>query len=175
MVLWHCGFLTITPQCHNATMPKYSPMKRRTFLTLSGAAGLGLLTGFYTWQIEPFWVEFVQKKMPIENLPDDLVGKTLMQISDVHIGNRFDFQYIIDSFQKAQRLQPDFVVYTGDYVSYENSQQFEQLASVLEHCVKGKMATIGVLGNHDYGKNWREGAVAERIVSHWYPHLLPFQ
>lgn len=47
-----------------------------------------------------------------------------MQISDIHIGNRFDYQYIIDSFKEAQRLQPDFVVYTGDYVSYENEEQY---------------------------------------------------
>jgi len=102
--------------------------------------------------------------MPIQQLPDHLVGKTLMQISDVHIGNRFDFQYIIEAFQEAQFLQPDFVVYTGDYVSYLNSKQFDQLAIVLEHCVKGTLGTVGILGNHDYGKNWAEPKVARRIV-----------
>ena len=73
-------------------------MNRRKFLKQSaiGAATLGSLTGLYTWQIEPFWLEFVHKQMPIKNLPDDLVGKTLMQISDVHVGNRFDYEYIIE-------------------------------------------------------------------------------
>lgn len=139
-------------------------MKRRNFLALSGAASVSLLTGFYTCQIEPFWVEFVQKQMPIKNLPDNLVGKTLMQISDVHIGNRFDYQYIIEAFQQAQLLQPDFVVYTGDYVSYESKQQFEQLNSVLEHFVRGKLGTVGILGNHDYGHNYQEEKVAHTIT-----------
>ena len=76
-------------------------MIRRKFIkrTIFGTVGIGALTGLYTWQVEPFWLEFVKRKMPIANLPDHLVGKTLMQISDVHIGNRFDYSYIIDSFK----------------------------------------------------------------------------
>lgn len=140
-------------------------MNRRKFIkrTFWGTVGIGFLTGLYTWQIEPFWLEFVKRKMPIANLPDNLVGKTLMQISDIHIGNRFDYSYIIDSFKKAQKFNPDFVVYTGDYVSYENEKQFEQLEEVLKHTVKGKIGTVGILGNHDYGKNWAEQNVADKI------------
>ena len=59
--------------------------------TTFGVLGAGLVSGLYTWQIEPFWLEFVKKKMPIRNLPNHLVGKTLMQISDIHVGNRFDY------------------------------------------------------------------------------------
>ncbi len=140
-------------------------MKRRTFIKRGiGLAGVGLMTGLYTWQIEPFWLEFVNQKMPIKNLPSHLVGKTLMQISDIHVGNRFDYQYLIQSFKKAQRFQPDFVVYTGDYVSYENEQQIGQLREVLENSVKGRIATVGILGNHDYGKNWSEDEVAVSII-----------
>ncbi|MGG6232019.1 metallophosphoesterase [Tenacibaculum sp. SDUM215027] len=140
-------------------------MKRRKFVkkSLLSLIGTGLLTGLYSWQIEPNWLEFVKKKMPIKNLPQSLTGKTLMQISDIHIGNRFDYTYIIDSFKKAQNLNPDFVVYTGDYVSYDNEEQFEQLKEVLNFSVKGKIATIGILGNHDYGKNWKETNVSNKI------------
>jgi predicted MPP superfamily phosphohydrolase len=140
-------------------------MNRRKFLkrTFLGTVGLGFLTGLYTWQIEPFWLEFVKRKMPVANLPDSLIGKTLMQISDIHVGNRFDYKYIIDSFVEAQKFNPDFVVYTGDYVSYEDEQQFSQLEEVLRHAVKGKLGTVGILGNHDYGKNWAEQHVANRI------------
>lgn len=141
-------------------------MKRRKFIkrTFSGTVGIGLLTGIYTWQVEPFWLEFVHKKMAIANLPDNLVGKTLMQISDIHIGNRFDYNYIIDSFKEAQAFRPDFVVYTGDYVSYENEQQLSQLNKVLQHVVRGEIATLGILGNHDYGKNWAQQEVADNIT-----------
>jgi len=138
-------------------------MKRRQFIA-AGLASLGALSGIYTWQIEPFWLEFVKKKMPVRNLPIDLVGKTLVQISDIHVGNRFDWQFLIDSFREAQKLQPDFVVYTGDYVSYENEQQVEQLQAVLKHALIGTLGTFGVLGNHDYGDDWAENGVATAIA-----------
>ncbi len=141
-------------------------MKRRQFVknTILGSVGLGVFTGMYSWQIEPFWLEFVQKKMHIKNLPKALIGKTLMQISDVHVGNKFDYQYIIDSFKKAQLLNPDYVVYTGDYVSYENEEQLNQLKEVFSHAVNGRLGTVGILGNHDYGENWQQQKVADDIT-----------
>jgi len=142
-------------------------MKRRKFIQKSalGLTSLGFLSGMYAWQVEPFWLEFVQKKMPVKNLPKHLIGKTLMHISDIHVGNKFNYQYLIDSFQKAQQLNPDFVVYTGDYVSYENEEQLKQLEEVLQHTVTGNLGTFGVLGNHDYGKDWQEADVANTITS----------
>ena len=141
-------------------------LKRRKFIKkgIFSAIGIGLLSGIYSWKIEPFWLEFVKVKMPIRNLPEKLIGKTLMQISDIHVGNRFDWKYIIESFQKAQKLNPDIVVYTGDFVSYENHEQFEQLTTVMKNSVNGKIATLGILGNHDYGKNWAENNVANSII-----------
>jgi predicted MPP superfamily phosphohydrolase len=142
-------------------------MERRKFIknTLFTGIGASLVGGFYSWQIEPFWLEFVKVKMPIKNLPKDLIGKTLMQISDVHVGNKFDYEYIIDSFKKARLYNPDFVVYTGDFVSYETPEQFEQLEKVFKYAVNGKLGTAGVLGNHDYGIDWLEPNVADRISS----------
>ena len=49
---------------------RYLPrLTRRRFLgLLGGAAALG----FYTWSVEPHWVEFVHRDMPIPGLPDVL-------------------------------------------------------------------------------------------------------
>ena len=141
-------------------------MNRRKFIknTFGGLTGIGLLSGLYAWQFEPFWLEFVKVKMPIKNLPNDLVGKTLMQISDIHIGNRFDYRFIINSFNKAKEFSPDYVLYTGDYVStYKDEVQYDKLDKTLTNLVKGKIATIGILGNHDYGRNWSQSKVADKI------------
>lgn len=142
-------------------------MKRRKFIrnSILSLGSLGLVSGLYSWQIEPFWLEFVKVKMPVKNLPKHLIGKTLMQISDIHVGNRFNYNYIIDSFQKAKTYKPDFVVYTGDFVSYENKEQFTQLQEVCKHIVLGKYDTVGVLGNHDYGYNWQQQEVADEITT----------
>lgn len=102
--------------------------------------------------------------MPIKNLSKDLVGKTLMQISDIHIGNRFDYHFVIESLKKAKDFNPDYVVYTGDYVStYKDEVQYDKLEETLNHIVKGKLGTIGILGNHDYGRNWSQEKVADKI------------
>ena len=142
-------------------------MKRRKFIknTVLSSAGIGFLAGLYSWQIEPFWLEFVNVQMPVQHLPKNLIGKTVMQISDMHVGNRFDYQYIIDSFEKAKLLNPDFVLYTGDYVSYENETQLEQLKKVMKFAVKGTLGTAGILGNHDYGKDWAAQEVADKITT----------
>ena len=142
-------------------------MKRRKFIknTVLTSTGIGFLAGLYSWQVEPFWLEFVNVQMPIQHLPANLIGKTVMQISDMHVGNRFDYQYIIDSFEKAQLLNPDYVLYTGDYVSYENETQLEQLKEVMKFVVKGNLGTAGILGNHDYGKDWAAQEVADKITT----------
>ncbi len=140
-------------------------MNRKRFIKkILQCGAAAAFTGLYSWQIEPFWLEFVHQKMAIKNLPKDLVGKTLMQISDLHVGDRFDRKYLMDALDEAKKYQPDIVVYTGDFVSYESAKQFKQLAEVFEHVVVGQLATIGILGNHDYGKNWSESKVADKIV-----------
>lgn len=127
-------------------------------------AALPLLGGMYSWQIEPFWLEFVSRSMVIPGLPGTLVGKKLMHISDIHVGNRFPRSYLIESFEKAQEYIPEIVVYTGDFVSYENGEQLDQLRKVMSSSVKGTIVTYAILGNHDYGANWSQPEVADEIV-----------
>lgn len=140
-------------------------MNRRKFIkqTALGSVALGTFTGLYSWQVEPFWLEFVEKQMPVKNLPSHLNGKTLMQISDLHIGDKFDHRFIIDSFKKAQQWHPDIVVYTGDYITWRDKRQFLQLDEVLIHAVRGQLGTVGILGNHDYGHRWEEQWVADGV------------
>ncbi len=142
-------------------------MHRRKFLkNLSKIAGLGVIGGFYSFEIEPFWVEFVRMTMPIKGIPKEWIGKTILQISDIHIGSDFDYRFIIRSFQEASHYKPDVVVYTGDYVSLTNGNvEYDKLKDVLSYSVRGKVATFGVLGNHDYGIRWSQPDVAQRITN----------
>ncbi|GAA4158188.1 metallophosphoesterase [Chryseobacterium ginsenosidimutans] len=140
-------------------------MNRKTFLKrFFQISVIGSFPVLYSWQIEPFWLEFVERKLPVKNLPKELEGKILMQISDLHVGTRFDWNFIIDSFQKAKKYNPDFVVYTGDFVNHGTVQEREDLKKVMQHSVLGSMDTFGILGNHDYGIDWQELDVAESIT-----------
>ena len=139
-------------------------MNRRRFLALgAGAAAAAVGTGVYAWQIEPFWVEVVRRPMPLENLPPALEGKTLLQISDVHVGPRVSSDYLVRSFSAARELAPDFVAFTGDFVSFRAAHEIRELARVLRAAPAGRLATMASLGNHDYGRSWRSIAVADDI------------
>ena len=100
--------------------------------------------------------------MPMRNLPAGLQGKTVMQISDIHIGRRVSKEFLIKSLTKASSFEPDFVVYTGDFVSYDD-QSYAEMREVMAYAPKGKLGTAAVLGNHDYGHAWQQTEVADAL------------
>ena len=104
-------------------------MNRRRFLALgAGAAAAAAGTAVYAWRIEPFWVELVRRPMTLENLPPALEGKTLLQISDMHVGPRVSSEYLIRTLSAARELTPDLVAFTGDFVSYPTTHEIRELA-----------------------------------------------
>ena len=89
-------------------------LTHRRFIRLSAAAsGLGLGTGFYTWRCEPHWLEIVERRLPIANLPDRLIDKRLALISDIHIGPQVDDGYLIRAFDLVRKLAPDIIAYAS--------------------------------------------------------------
>jgi predicted MPP superfamily phosphohydrolase len=134
---------------------------RRRFL--GTAAFTAATTCWYTWRIEPHWVEIVQRPLPIEQLPAELHGKTLIQLSGLHIGWRVDDDYLIRQFRRVAGMKPDFLAITGDFISYRSAAELDQVKRVLSHLPKGEIATLAILGNHDYGRKWQDEEVAARI------------
>jgi predicted MPP superfamily phosphohydrolase len=141
-------------------------LTRRRFLgLLGGAAALGL----YTWRVEPHWVEFVHRDLPIPGLPDSLVGKTLVQLSDLHVGPRVDSAFLEHSLRLVNDLRPDLVCITGDFMTCDGGEQIDEAARVMESLAVPPMGCLAVLGNHDYGHGGMRGSprleVADRLVS----------
>jgi hypothetical protein len=102
--------------------------------------------------------------MAIEHLPPALEGRTLLHVSDIHVGRRVSSEYLIGTFERARSLTPDFVMITGDFISYRSANDVHELAAVLEHLPNGRLATVGALGNHDYGFGWRHVDVADQVT-----------
>jgi predicted MPP superfamily phosphohydrolase len=138
-------------------------LTRRTFLK-SAVVAVPAITGFYTWRIEPEWLEIVERDLPIAHLPPALAGKTLVQLSDIHLGQQVSDDYLRRTFAAVAALAPDFVVHTGDLVSYDNPGILEQARPLLETFPRGKLGTVAILGNHDYGLHWAEIKVADRVA-----------
>lgn len=138
--------------------------RRKILYSLAGTSLLPVSIGLYTWRIEPHWVEFTHHDLHLPNLPADMANKTLIHISDLHIGTQVDSNYLINTLKTINQLNPDILAITGDFVSYESSQQYDQLAHVLEHVPSSKLGSFAVLGNHDYGVGWRQDKVADKIT-----------
>jgi len=138
--------------------------RRQVLKSMLAVGGTAALTGLYTWRWEPHWLEFTYPTLPIHNLPPELEGKTLAQIADTHVGPQVDDSYIMESFRRTQEHSPDFVVFTGDWITFRDERQFAQLRRVLAQIPRGSLATVGILGNHDYGRRWRMLNVADEVA-----------
>ncbi len=138
-------------------------LSRRAFLRSTVAAAVAAAgTGTYAWRIEPHWLEIVRRQLPIRKLPESLVGRSLVQLSDIHVGPRVADGYVLDTFERVRALAPDIVVFTGDFTSY-HPEILDHLRPVYDHAPHGRLATVGILGNHDYGPGWSHPEVAEQI------------
>ena len=137
--------------------------RRELLKALAGYVGVTSIPYGYAWQVEPRWVEYVVRPLPIPQLPTQLAGKMLVQFSDLHIGTKLEDQFFEQHFRQVSSLNPDFVVYTGDFVSAEDVHRLNRFEKVIAAASKGSCGTFAVLGNHDYGHQWRDRAVASNV------------
>jgi len=131
---------------------------RRGFL-----AGV-VATGLYTWRCEPHWYEVVELDLPIAGLPSDLVGRRLVQLNDLHVGEQVDSSYLMAALETVGRLEPDFVALVGDFMTCQGSEQVDEVARVMEALPSSKLGSFAVLGNHDYSTNWCDMAAADGLI-----------
>lgn len=134
-------------------------------LTL-GAAGLVMsaaVGAVYARWIEPQRLTTTHLQMNIPNLPERLVGKRLIQLSDFHVSKRSHDKFLRETMARAKSLDPDFVVYTGDFTSIESVDRLGRLEDVMKHVALGKLGTVAVLGNHDYGYLWGDSILADAV------------
>jgi predicted MPP superfamily phosphohydrolase len=119
----------------------------------------------YAWAIEPHWIEVIRRELRIARLPDALSGRTLVQISDLHFGPSVDDSYLHRALEQTCSLEPDILVLTGDFMTCRGTECIDQAARGLEHLRPARLATIAILGNHDYAHGYRRGDVADRLCN----------
>ncbi|MEZ5293546.1 MAG: metallophosphoesterase [Vicinamibacterales bacterium] len=141
-------------------------LTRRGLLRATAGAALGAV-GVGAWAVawEPHWLEIVRLDLPIRQLPQALIGATLVQLSDIHVGPRVDDAYVLEVFARVAALAPDILVYTGDLVSFRDEGFFEQVERMYAAPPRGRLATIGTCGNHEYGPRWIHGEIAAALAA----------
>ena len=73
-----------------------------------------------------------------------------------------DADYVLGVFERVRALAPDIVVFTGDFT--EPYRGFlAQAGDVYRRTPLGRLATVGIFGNHDYGPGWRHPEFAAAL------------
>lgn len=97
----------------------------------------------------------------IENLPEQLDGFTIVQLSDIHLGSLNGDKTIIRKTKRiVDKLKPDLILFTGDMVnnfSYETNDYIDIFREM--NATYGKFA---ITGNHDYGDYYHWKTEKER-------------
>lgn len=109
------------------------------------------IIGIWPRFIEPRLINLTHLSLAIPRLPKELEGLKILQFSDLHWSNNFSFIFKKKLIHKINRLQPDLIVFTGDFLNrsrLEDPQGLEKLLSSL----KARLGCFAVLGNHDYDR-----------------------
>ena len=87
------------------------------------------------------------KDLPVVDLPDDLNGLTITQLSDLHIGTLMGRERIERIVSEANFLKSDIIVITGDILDRDIRYMPDLLETIGE--LKAPMGVYLCLGNHD--------------------------
>jgi predicted MPP superfamily phosphohydrolase len=70
---------------------------------------------------------------------------------------------MIGAMQRVSSLNPDILVMTGDFMTCNGTEQVPAVAKVLKHLKPGRLASVAILGNHDYAWRWTNTTAAEQL------------
>jgi len=117
-----------------------------TRLIAAGCLTLAVLfTGYGMWNA--FHPQIKNLEIDLENLPDQWQGKTIIQLSDVHLGHFYGTRFLKGLVNSVNALNPELILITGDLFD-GMANNISQFAAGLN----GFMANKGVYfvtGNHE--------------------------
>jgi predicted MPP superfamily phosphohydrolase len=111
--------------------------------------GYGMLRNVYRYKVR-------EQDVAIDNLPTDLDGFRIVQISDIHSGSFAFVSPVSNAVDIINKLQPDIVFFTGDLVN-SKADEMEPFIPIFKR-IKAKHGVYSIMGNHDYGyyHNWAD-------------------
>jgi len=127
-----------------------NPLAHRALsaLLLLGAPGIGA----YAHWIEPTWLKVRRLTLPLHRLPMEFDGFRIVHLSDLHMGSTVPSVFLQYVMQTVQKLAPDLVVLTGDFV-HTKPHEVSGLTLLLRN-LEAPSGVFAVLGNHDYAANY---------------------
>lgn len=116
----------------------------------------GILFGRWNWKIH-------RVELAFDDLPKELDGLKIVQISDVHVGSfGKHFAKVEGAIERLNALKPDYVLFTGDLVN-NKSGEMDNWKGIFSK-IEARLGKFSILGNHDYGDyvQWRSAEDKEK-------------
>src|SRR5262245_3736511 len=121
-------------------------MNRRTFVKgslVAATAGVGAAAGYGRF-LETHAVEVVPVQLEI-GLPKPL---RVAVLGDIHFDPLYETEYLEEVVVRTNRLTPDIILWTGDFLS-SSVDRLSELLAILRKSQAGA-GSFAVLGNHDH-------------------------
>ncbi len=130
------------------------PTTRRQFLLAAATAGAVAIAGDGIF-FEPNRPHIVRQEFSLARWPQKLDGFTIALLSDFHYDPYFSIHPLRAAIPLVNKLQPDLIVLTGDFVSAPTIGNDKKAAWAAEPCARllrqmtAPHGLWAVLGNHD--------------------------
>lgn len=103
---------------------------------------------------EPYMLTIEHERIGLRRLPDAFESFRIVQLSDIHHGPFSDKSQIERAVETANRLKPDIIALTGDYISKE--RHYAAPCAEMLGRLRARYGVYAVLGNHDH---WTDAAL----------------
>jgi predicted MPP superfamily phosphohydrolase len=120
-------------------------VERITAIATIAMAVLATLVGLFNARRRAAVVEV---EVPVANLPPELHGFSIAQISDVHVGPTIKQKYVDAIVEAVNGLDADVIAVTGDVVDGSVRQLAAHVAPLSR--LRSRHGTYFVTGNHEY-------------------------
>lgn len=127
-------------------MPSRSKFMAQLGLLLGGIPFVSLLQGMVR---NPYRYKIFQETVKIPDLPSELEGLRIVQISDIHSGSFLLKEPVKNAVSLINSTEADLVFFTGDLVN-SKAKEAAPFIDVFDK-INARFGVYSVLGNHDYG------------------------
>ncbi len=116
-------------------------LSRSLALAPFGVSAYGVYVASRAFEIERVVVSWPR-------IPDGLRGLTIVQLTDIHVGPFMSEWRLEEYAHIVNRLEPDLIVITGDFVSSSNRYVAPAIRALSS--LRARLGVFGTIGNHEH-------------------------
>ena len=129
---------------------KYDPSRKKFITGIISYGATALVAGTTIFGVKNYLSKAKVKdlKLKVEGLPDVFNDMTIVQLSDLHIGQLMTKTTLKEIVDQVNDLNPDIIVITGDLVDGNTELLLDEITPLKD--LKAREGIYFVTGNHEY-------------------------